>query len=288
MVNLKMFKELFCKETFYKLCEKYGLTYPKYQIFDFSKDEFENYKLKFTYPIFFKPADTVIYSEFNFKGKQKGYKIENEEEFKKIVETIKQSGFKDKFIVQEYIESDDDSMYVFTAYVSKSHQVKVVTAGKILMHDRTPELIGNYSAITNAYEEQLSLELKDFLEKIKFTGICHFDVSYDIKRKKFYVFEMNIRQGRSNFYTFASGVNLMKYIVDDYIYNKESDFYIANSKYTVSIIPKFFLKLCIKKKDFGKFYRFAIAGYDRNILRYLYQLRWDYRIIKGYLKYNKK
>ena len=292
MVPYSMFKELFCKESFYKLCEKYGLTYPKYQIFDFKKDKLNTYKVNFEYPIFIKPADTVIYSEYNFTGKQKGYKIETEEEFKTVIERVQKSGFQDKFIVQEYIEGNDESMYVFTAYVSKNHKVKVITAGKILMHDRTPELIGNYSAITNAYVEDLSLKLKDFLEKIKFTGIGHFDVEYDVKRKKFYVFEMNIRQGRSNFYTYASGANLMEQIVDDYIYEKDNEFYIANNKFTVSIIPKFLLKYCLKKNgqtpEFGTFFRFALANYDRNILRYLYQVRWDYRIVKGFLKYNKR
>lgn len=292
MVKLEMFKELFCKETFYKLCEKYGLNYPKYQIFDFKKDTLDKYHIKFEFPIFIKPADTVIYSEYNFVGKQKGYKIENLEEFEKVINTVKESGFKDKFIVQEYIESNDESMYVTTAYVSKKHEVQVITTGRILMHDRTPELIGNYSAITNAYIEEFSLEIKKFLENIKFTGICHFDVVYDIKRKKYFVFEMNIRQGRSNMYTLASGVNLAKYLVDDYIYDKDNKFYIANSKYTVSIVPKFLLKYCLKKNgevpELGSFYRFGLAKYDRNILRYIYQIRWDYRIVKGYLKYNQK
>ena len=81
MVKLDMFKELFCKETFYKLCEKYDLNHPKYQMFDFSKDNINDFKIKFDFPIFIKPADTVIYSEYNFKGKQKGYKIENRDEF---------------------------------------------------------------------------------------------------------------------------------------------------------------------------------------------------------------
>lgn len=291
MVDYSLFQELFCKETFYKLCEKYGLNYPKYQIFDFKKDNIDEFIVNFQYPIFIKPANSVIYSEYNFVGKQKGYKIENNNEFRKTLNIIKDSGFKDKFIVQEYIEGNDESMYVVTAYVSKNNKVKVITTGKILMHDRTPELIGNYSAITNAYLEDFSLKIKEFLEKIKFTGIGHFDVEYDIKRKKFYVFEMNIRQGRSNFYTYASGANLIEQIVDDYIYNKDNQFYIANNKFTVSIIPKFLLKYCLKKngqqRDFGKFYRFALANYDRNILRYLYQARWDYRIVKGFLKYNK-
>lgn len=292
MVSYDMFKELFCKESFYKLCEKYNINYPKYQIFDFKKDNIEDYKVKFEYPIFIKPADTVIYSEYDFLGKQKGYKIENYKQLEKIVNLIKKSGFNDKFIFQEYIKGNDESMYVITAYVSKNHKVKVMTSGKILMHDRTPNLIGNYSAITNVYLKDLCLELKDFLEKIKFTGICHFDIEYDIKRKKYYVFEINIRQGRSNFYTYAGGANLIEQIVDDYIYNKDNKFYIANNKYIVSIIPKFLLKYCLKKnKKFyinKKFYRFTLTKYDRNIIRYIYQLIWDFHIIKGYFKYNNK
>ena len=292
MVKLEMFKELFCKESFYKLCEKYDLNYPKYQIFDFKKDSINNYKVNFSYPIFIKPADTVIYSEYKFLGKQKGYKINNYEELKNAIMNIKNSGFNDKFIVQEYIEGNDESMYVFTAYVSRNHKVKLITAGNILMHDRTPELIGNYSAIGSAYDEEFSLKIKDFLEKIKFTGICHFDVEYDIKRKKFYVFEMNIRQGRSNFYTCASGANLMKAIVDDYIYDRDNVLYIADNKFIVSIIPKFLLKYCLNKNgqhlENYKFYRFGLAKYDRILLRYFYQMRWDYNILRGYLKYNRK
>lgn len=290
MVDLEMFQELFCKERFYQLCDKYSLNYPKYQIFDFSKDDIENYKVDFEYPIFIKPSDTVIYADYVFEGKQKGYKVESKEELYSFINKIKESGFNDRFIFQEYIEGDDESMFVFTAYVSSKHEVQVMTTGKILMHDRTPELIGNYSAITNAYEKEFSLQLKAFLEKINFTGICHFDVQYDIKRKKFYVFEMNIRQGRSNLYTLASGVNLIEYVIDDYIYNKKKDFYIANKEFTVSILPKCLLKYCLSKNNqkvkIENFSRFALVKYDLNLSRCIKQLKWDYRIVKGYLRYN--
>lgn len=291
MVDLDIFNQLFCKEKFYKLCEKYDLNYPKYQVFDFKKDDPNTYQINFDYPIFIKPSDTVIYANYKFPLKQKGYKINSHEELLKVLKAIKESGYQDKFIVQEYIEGNDETMYVFTAYKSTKNKVTVVTAGKILMHDRTPELIGNYSAITNAYEEEVSLKIKNFLEKISFQGICHFDVQYDLKRKKFYIFEMNIRQGRSNLYTLASGVNLMKELVDDYIYNKANEFYIANKEFTVSIIPKFLLKYCLKKNNqvpnLNNFYRFALAKYDLNVIRFLYQIKWDYRILKGYLKYNR-
>ena len=53
-------------------------------------------------------------------------------------------------------------------------------------------------------------------------------------------------------------------------------YYIANNKFTVSIVPKFILKMCTPKKDLGNFYRFGLVSYDRNILRYIYQLRWDF------------
>ena len=102
---------------------------------------------------------------------------------------------------------------------------------------------------------------------------------------------MNIRQGRSNFYTYASGVNLCEYLIDDYIYNKEKEFKIANKPFVVSIIPKCMLKYCLNKNQqkvkIKNFYRFSLSKYDINIIRYLYQMKWDYHIIHDYLKYNK-
>lgn len=290
MTSLEQFDKLFNKKEFYELCDKYGLDYPKGVTFDFKKDDIENFEIPLEFPIFIKPSDTVVYSKYQFNGKQKGYKIENLEELKEVVTSIKNSGFDDVFLFQEYIVGEDDSMYVFTCYANKKHKVKAVTAGKILMHDRTPELIGNYNAITNAYNETLSLKLKNFLEKIKFTGICHFDVQYDSKNDRYVIFEINIRQGRSNYYTLASKTNLMKLIVDDYIYNKEQKFFIANNLFVVSILPKYVLKKSLKRKrqkiQLNNFSRFTLAPYDRNLKRYYYQYRWDKRLIRDYFKYN--
>jgi len=290
MTSLKQFDTLVNKKEFYELCDKYGLDHPKGIVFDFQKDNIEKFEIPFEFPIFIKPSDSVVYSRYDFDGKQKGYKIENLDELKKVIINIKNSGFNGLFLFQEYIEGDDNSMYVFTCYTNRKHQVKAITAGKILMHDRTPELIGNYNAITNAYNETLSLKLKNFLEKINFTGICHFDVQYDIKNDRYVVFEINIRQGRSNYYTLASKTNLMKLIVDDYIYNKEQEFFIANTSFVASIPPKWALKKSLKKNnqkiEIKNFSRFTLAPYDRNLKRYYYQYRWDKKIIRDFFKYN--
>lgn len=250
IVSEEKFDQLFSKSTFYELCEKHGLDYPKCTVFDFSKDDIDTFKMPFEYPVFIKPSDSVVYAKYNFENKQKGYKIDNDEQFRNVLKTVKASGFDDIFVVQEYIEGSDDSMFVYSAYVNSSHKVVAITGGKILMHDRTPELIGNYNAITNACDKEVCRKLKDFLEKIDFTGICHFDIQYDKRRGGYVVFEMNIRQGRSNYYTAASGVNMPQLIVEDYIYGHDTDFFISEKEFTVSVVPKCMLKYALKQEPY--------------------------------------
>lgn len=291
IVEETKFDQLFSKSTFYELCEKHGLDYPKCTVFDFAKDDIGTFKVPFEYPIFIKPSDSVAYAKYNFENKQKGYKIDNDAQFRNVLKTVKASGFDDTFVVQEYIEGSDDSMFVYSAYVNSRRKVVAITGGKILMHDRTPELIGNYNAITNACDRDVCRKLKDFLEKIDFTGICHFDIQYDKRRGGYVVFEMNIRQGRSNYYTAASGVNMPQLIVEDYIYGHDTDFFISEKEFTVSVVPKCMLKYALKQShtkpyEIKNFYRFGLAPYDRGLKRYLYQAMWDYRTMKNHLKYN--
>lgn len=291
MTSLEQFDTLFVKESFYRLCEEHGLPYPQSVLFDFSRDNARDFLIPFEFPVFMKPSDTVEYAKYSFAGKQKGYEVRNRAEFDRVVAVVSAGGFTGKFLVQEYIGGDDASMFVVTAYADRNHTVRAMAMGNILMHDRTPELIGNYYAITQGCYEALCFQLKDFIEKIRFTGICHFDVQYDRKRDRFVIFEMNIRQGRSNLYTLAAGMNLMKLVVDDYIYGIKEDFFIANRPFTVSVVPRAALKYCLSKtgtKAPAKgFRRFALAFYDLNLIRLYCQVRWDIRVIKAYLKYNK-
>ncbi len=291
-VSQEMFDRLFNKQSFYDLCQTHGLPYPKSVSFRVGQDVPEQLQLPFAFPVFAKPANSVAYSECAFEGKQKGYRVESLEQLQSILHRVEAAGYRDSFLLQEYIDGDDDSMFVYTAYVGRDHKVRAITGGKILMHDRTPELIGNYNAITNARDEALCSQLKAFLEEIGFTGICHFDVQYDKKRQGYVVFEMNIRQGRSNLYTLASGVNLAKLLVEDYVEGKTAPCFVADREFTVSVVPKCLLRYALKTSGtktypIRNFYRFGMCPYDRNPKRYLYQLTWTLRTMKNHLKYNR-
>ncbi len=302
-IEEEMFDRLDDKDSFYEICEKYGLPYPKTVVFDCTSDNPESFEIPFEYPIFIKPVSNVIYFGFEFEGKKKGYKVENKTELLDIMGRIQGAGYPDKFVFQEYIEGDDESMYIFSAYCDSHGKVRAMSGGQIMMHDRTPEMIGNYNAITGARDDELMATLAAFLEKIHFVGICHFDVQYDIKRKNFVVYEINIRQGRSNYYMTASGMNYAKYLVDDYIYGKydnatdscsdteDGKYFIADEPFIVSNVSRKNLIKAVGKEKVSKVpaekvFWFQLASYDKNLKNTITMKRIEKSIMENFRKYN--
>ncbi len=249
-VNKELMDKLLDKEKFYKLCEEHKLDHPK--TFVVKKGEELKLNFNFEYPVILKPSDSAKYFVSQFEGKKKAYIIENLSDLKKTINKIYSSDYYESLIIQEYIPGDSMSMAVVNCYVNKEGSVKLMSLGKILLEEPVPTLIGNYSAIISDTNENLCYELKRFLEKIGYTGFANIDLKYDYRDKKYKVFEINIRQGRSSYFTTGSGYNLAKYLIEDHIYNKNQDFTIAKNDHIWFDVPKNLLYKYIQDKGMKK------------------------------------
>lgn len=240
------------KDKFYDLCEKYNLTYPKTIICKYSDRNNIHEKITFDYPIVLKPnnSNSTDYLNAEFKGKKKAYIIKDESELKEVIKNINTSNYKDNLIIQEFIEGDDTHMRVVNAYCNKNGKVKMIALGNIVLEEYYPTTIGNYaSIITDNKEKELLKEVKNFLEKIKYTGFANFDFKYDEKDKKYKCFEINPRQGRSSFFVEASGISLAQVITDDLVFNKDyKDIIGCPNKVLWMNIPTDLLNTYVKNK----------------------------------------
>ncbi len=220
-IDAKLREKLVNKADFYRYCDEFDILYPKTFVAAsaLKKHEITAEIIGFEYPIIIKPSSSIRYWKFPFDGMKKVYFANSEEEAQGILSEIYASGYDDEMILQDTIPGDDSFMRVLTAYVDKNHKVKMMCLGHVGLEEHTPKALGNHAAIITEYNEELMFKLKDFLEKINYTGFANFDVKYDERDGTYRLFEINLRQGRSNFYVTGAGLNLAEFIVKDYVQN---------------------------------------------------------------------
>lgn len=203
------------KAEFYETCEKFGIPYPATVVLSKAteKKELTEASLGFKYPIIVKPSSSADYWKHEFHGMKKVYTAHSPEDAEKIINEIYTSGYPDKIILQEMIDGGDSQMRVFTTFSDEHGKVRAMCLGHTMLEEHTPKGLGNHAAIVTEPVSNLPIaeKIKDMLEAMHYTGFANFD----IKLRKgtaddFRVFEINLRQGRSNFYLTASGLNVAK------------------------------------------------------------------------------
>ena len=223
------------KEKFYQLCDRYGIDHPATFIYD--KSMGHDFTLPFGPPYIAKPADSVAYWATGVHALAKVYVCQSWEELLAALDEVYAAGYPDHMVLQEFIPGDDTYMRVLTNYSDRNGQVKLMCLGHVLLEEHSPHGIGNHAVIITEHDEALSLKIKAMLEDLHFTGFSNFDIKYDQRDGKFKAFEINCRQGRSNYYVTGAGYNLAKYLVEDVIEHKPCALTMTQNRHLWWVIP---------------------------------------------------
>ena len=246
-ISEPLLQALQLKENFYKICDKYGFSYPKTVIL--SKEDWKDAKLPFEFPVIIKPSNSVEYWKCSFPGKMKVFVAQDRPEFERIFTAIYKSSYQDHLTVQEFIPGDDSYMRVLNCYVGTDHKVKLMSLGQALLEEHTPEGIGSYAAVINTFDKELLDKFQYFLEDIGYSGFANFDMKVHAKTGEVKLFEINIRQGRSSFFTTGSGYSLGKWLVDDVVYHKPMELTYATNENLWTMIPMGVIKKYCQNKE---------------------------------------
>lgn len=235
-IDYELMNRLQQKELFYQLCEKYGLDYPKTLVYDRSMGL--DFNMEFQYPVIIKPSDSIQYWEHPFPGQNKVFTAAGREEMEGIIKAVYEAGYEDKLIIQDMIPGNDEYMRVLTAYSDRNGKVKMMCLGHVLLEEHTPHGKGNHAVIITESNEVLMMRVKNLLEDMKYVGFSNFDIKFDRRDNKYKFFEINIRQGRSNYYVTGSGCNIARYVAEEYIYGRDIENNMVKREHLWMVVPK--------------------------------------------------
>ncbi len=254
--SVEIIKSLTNKENFYKTYQSSALVFPKTTYFDCRHDQIPEFD--FTYPVIVKPAHVVSYNHLRFSGKNKIYKINSLEELSATITNIKNGGYKEKLIIQEFIPGDDSNLFDAVVYVNTKGKVEFITFAQIGLQERISSMVGNAAVLINGFNttngnvlKQVKI-IKKFMEQIQYRGFAEVDMKYDPRDNTFKILEINARQGRSSYYATALGKNLVKTIVDDCLYDMQTKYQFLDQQVLLSFVPKGIIKKYVKNKAFKK------------------------------------
>ena len=212
------------KAEFYDICDKYGVPHPKTFVTEgkLTAEELSEERLGFEYPIVIKPSSSITYWQHPFEGMDKVFFAKNASIAAEIVNKIFDSGYDDKVVIQETIAGTDANMRVLTMFSDANAKVRAMCLGNTMIEEHIPSAIGNHAAIITEKLDDFPqiTNIVTMLEDLHYTGFSNFDIKLrEGTVSDFNVFEINLRQGRSNYYATASGMNVAKLATE--VYNSD-------------------------------------------------------------------
>lgn len=235
-IDADLMEELTDKEQFYALCRRHGIDTP--DTFVHTPNQSLDAPLPFEGPYIVKPSSGIAYWAHPFHGQKKVYKAETSQEVSGILSDIYESGYSDSVIVQDFVPGDDSHMRVLTNYSDRHGRVAMMCLGRVLLEEHTPKGTGNHAVILTECDRELMERYRVLLDSLNFIGFSNFDIKHDLRDGRYKAFEINTRQGRSNYYVTASGANVARLLVDDCVDGRALDFHRVDADSLWMVIPR--------------------------------------------------
>ena len=254
------------KEKFYQLCDRYGVDHPATFIYD--KSMGHDFSLPFGPPYIAKPADSVAYWATGVHALAKVYICQTWEELLSALDQVYEAGYPDHMVLQEFIPGDDTYMRVLTNYSDQHGKVKLMCLGHVLLEEHSPHGIGNHAVIITEHQQELCDKIRGMLEDLGYVGFSNFDIKYDQRDGKYKAFEINCRQGRSNYYVTGSGHNIATYLVGDLLEGKDLPLTVVKNQSLWRMIPRRLAYEFIPKNYHPQMKALIRAGADHHSMEY--------------------
>ena len=271
------------KENFYRLCDEHGIDHPATFIYD--KDMGREFSLPWGPPYIAKPADSVAYWACGDHSLAKVYICQSWEELLESLDHVYAAGYPGHMVLQEFIPGDDSYMRVLTSYSDRNGRVTTMCLGHVLLEEHSPHGIGNHAVILTECDEALEEKMRGLLERIGFVGFSNFDIKYDARDGKYKAFEINCRQGRSNYYVTGAGHNIARMLVEDRVEGKDLPFEMTKNRSLWRMVPKQVAFQFTPKRYHEEMRALIRAGADSHSLVYAgdASLRRRFRVWKNHL-----
>lgn len=202
-------------------CERLGIPHPATAVVHIGHDGVASPR-EVTFPAVVKVASTSAAHEVSYPGQAKVHVVANDGELGDLLDRMASAGLRGDVLVQEQLPGGDSSMAAANMFLGRDGQWRFGQFGRVLLEEHTPTALGNSVAQVTAdsASDPLAgqvLELvADLLADLRWTGFANVDLMRD-GDGRYRVLEVNPRVGRSGYAVTASGYNVARMYVQEFL-----------------------------------------------------------------------
>lgn len=237
-VDLDIMDRVAEKREFTALCQQLEIPHPGTIIHRVGEDSPEM-PVPFEFPVIAKPGDSTAYNAVEFPSKHKVFIVPTPEKLVEILTSVRDSGYRGDFVLQERIPGPDANLRMLTLYVDHRGEVTLAAMGQALLEDHSPTALGNPVAIMTGAADQKTIDhAARMLKHVGWRGYANFDMKYHPERDSYEFLEVNPRLGRTHHYITLAGQNPIEMYVKDYLENVEMPPVLANEQRLYATISR--------------------------------------------------